>query len=222
MKLRHPSLINAAGFGVAGLLSAWFATLRYREYQLVPGVSPNTPGMADRYIYAFWHESILVPAMAYGHRNIKILISQHADGEFIAQVVRHLGFTAARGSTTRGGAAALRQMIAGSQRSHLAITPDGPRGPRRIAQLGAVKLASETGRSIVPCGFGSRYCWRARSWDRFVVPHPLSPCVGVAGVPIHVPPGLGRGELELHRVRLEEAMNGVTAIAEERAGRERW
>ena len=93
---------------------------------------------------------------------------------------------------------------------------------RRVAKIGAVKLASDTGRAIVPLGFAFHRCWRAPSWDRFAVPMPFSPCVGVNAEPIHVPPDLSRGELEEYRLRLEKAMHEVTAIAEDRAAKERW
>ncbi|MFQ3650236.1 MAG: lysophospholipid acyltransferase family protein [Gemmataceae bacterium] len=222
MKLRHPFWIKTAALTLSGILQAWFGTLRYRWQEAVPGTTPHSLRGPERFIFTFWHETLLIPAMAYQRQNIHMLISQHADGELIAQICRHLGIRVTRGSTTRGGAAALRQMIELSRRSHIAITPDGPRGPRRIAQLGAVKLASETGRAIVPCGFAFHRCWRAPSWDRFAVPYPGTPCVGVSAEPLAVPPGLDRGELELYRIRLEDAMLQVTAYAESWAARERW
>jgi lysophospholipid acyltransferase (LPLAT)-like uncharacterized protein len=222
MKLRHPSLIKAAGFGLAGVMAAWLGTLRYRAFELVKGNTPWSAAPSDRFIYTFWHETLLIPAFAYSRLNVHILISQHADGELIAQVCRHLGLRVTRGSAKRGGAAALLHMSELLNHSHVAITPDGPTGPRRIAKVGAVKLASETGRAIVPVGFAFHRCWRAPSWDRFAVPLPFTPCVGVNGEAIHVPPGLGRGGLEEYRVRLEQAMLDVTAAAEGRAARERW
>lgn len=222
MKLRNPALIRAAGLGLAGVLNAWLGTLRYRSRALVPGIVPTDPTISERFIYAFWHETLLIPAMAYRGQNVRVLISQHADGELIAQVCRHLGLGVVRGSTTRGGAGALKEMMDLASCSHLAITPDGPRGPRRVAQHGAVYLAAETGLAIVPCGFAFHHAWRAPSWDRFAVPMPFTPAVGVAAPPIRVPSGLGRGELEQHRIRLEQAMHEVTRIAEEMAAREQW
>ena len=222
MKLRNPYVLKTAALALSGVLQAWFATLRYRWDEAVPGTTPHTMDGREKFIFTFWHETLLIPAMAYQRQNIHMLISQHADGELIAQICRHLGIRVTRGSTSRGGAAALREMIALSRHSHLAITPDGPRGPRRIAQVGAVKLASETGLAIVPCGFASHRCWRAASWDRFVVPYPGSPCVGVSGPPLWVPRGLDRGELEHYRLRLECALLEVTARAESWATRERW
>lgn len=222
MKLRHPSLIKTVGFGLAGVLAGWFSTLRYREFEQEPGVVPQTPGLKERFIYAFWHETLLIPALAYRHQNAYMLISQHADGELIAQICRHLGIRVTRGSTTRGGVAALRQMSKLLDESHVGITPDGPKGPRRVCQLGAVKLASETGRAIIPCGFAFHHCRRMVSWDRFAIPFPFTPCVGISGKPLYVPAGLNRGELENYRIELEEAMLELTNIAEQWAACERW
>jgi lysophospholipid acyltransferase (LPLAT)-like uncharacterized protein len=222
MKLRNPLLLRAAGFGLAGFLNVWLGSLRYRYRETVPGVIPQTPGLSERFIYTFWHETLLIPALAYSRQNVHMLISQHADGELISQICRHLGIRVTRGSTTRGGAAALLHMRKLSEHSHIAITPDGPRGPRRVAQLGAIKLASETGLRIVPCGFAFHRCWRAPSWDRFAIPMPTTPCVGVSAAPIAVPGGLNRGELETYRIRLEQSMGEITTLAEEWAARETW
>lgn len=222
MKLRHPALINAAGFALAGVLTAWLGSLRYRPFERFPGCIPWRDGTSDTFIYAFWHETLLIPALAYRRLPVHILISQHADGELITQVCRHLGVKVTRGSATRGGAAALLTMQRLLETSSVALTPDGPKGPRRVAKIGAVKLASETGRAIVPLGFAFHRCWRAGSWDRFAVPYPFSPCVGVNAEPIRVPPGVGRGGLENYRVRLEEALLDATRQAEDRAARERW
>src|SRR5206468_6190352 len=105
-------------------------------------------------LYAFWHEHLLLPAYHYGRRDIRVLISTHADGQLIAEVCRRLGFGLVRGSTTRGGVEAVRQMLRDGGASHLAITPDGPRGPRRRVQPGVSFLASRTGLPVVPMGIG--------------------------------------------------------------------
>ncbi len=223
MKLRHPLLIKAVGFGLAGIISIWLRTLRYRSFEPVSGVSPWSPGQTETFIYAFWHETLLIPSLAYRHhkrpQNGYMLISQHADGELIAQVCRHLGIRVTRGSTKRGGAAALMQLQKLLENSHVVLTPDGPRGPRRVCQVGAVKLASETGCAIVPLGFAIHRCWRAPSWDRFAVPFPFTRCVGVNASPIRVPPGISRAELEEYRLKFEASMLDVTKLAEDYAGK---
>src|SRR5919199_910181 len=127
MKLRHPGLLKAAGLAAAWAVRLWMGTLRYRYRPLGLDVDPNQPGLRGRYIYAFWHENLLLPAYRYGRPDVWVLISQHADGQLIAEVCRRLHFSLVRGSTTRGGVEAVRQMLRAGRECHLAITPDGPR-----------------------------------------------------------------------------------------------
>jgi lysophospholipid acyltransferase (LPLAT)-like uncharacterized protein len=218
MKIRHPMLIKALGFAIACLVRLWIATLRYRYRPLGPSLDPTKRGFTGRYIYAFWHENILVPAYHYGRRDVHVLISQHADGRLIAEVVRHLGFRVVAGSTTRGGVEAVRQMVRLSRSAHLAITPDGPRGPRRRVQPGAIYLAARTGLPIVPFGIAYAHAWRMNSWDRFALPRPWSAAACVTAQPIHVPEALGKEDLEAYRLLVEKELNAVTAEAERLVG----
>ena len=154
MKIRQPWLIKAAGFSAAWVLRLWLGTLQLPlSAARAQRRSRNGPSAGDRYIYAFWHENLLLPAYHYGRTGVHVLISQHADGELIAEVCRHLGFPAVRGSPKRGAVKAMRQMVKLARSTHLAITPDGPRGPRRQVQPGLVYLAARTGLPIVPVGF---------------------------------------------------------------------
>lgn len=114
-------------------------TLRYRYEPLFPGLEPrwNAKDIGpNRYVYAFWHENILVPAYRMRNLDIAVLISRHADGQLIARAVEWLGFQTVRGSSTRGGVLAIKGMVAQARKFHLAITPDGPKGPRRKCQQG--------------------------------------------------------------------------------------
>jgi lysophospholipid acyltransferase (LPLAT)-like uncharacterized protein len=214
MKIRHPWLIKAAGLAAAGAVRLWVGTLSYRYRPLGPNVDPNRPGFRGRYIYAFWHENILLPAYHYGRPDIWVLISRHADGQLIAEAARHLRFRVVAGSTTRGGAEALRQMVRLSEHGHLAITPDGPRGPRRRVQPGVVYLSARTGLPIIPIGIAFASAWRMRSWDRFALPRPGSAAACVTTEPIAVPEELGRSGLEDYRLRVEEALHRATVEAE--------
>jgi lysophospholipid acyltransferase (LPLAT)-like uncharacterized protein len=156
----------------------------------------------------------LLPAYHYGRPDIRVLISQHADGQLIAEVCRHLRFGLVRGSTTRGGVEAVRHMLRASRTAHLAITPDGPRGPRRQVQMGLIYLAAKTELPIIPTGVGFERPWRLRSWDRFAVPRPWSLSVCVTSEPIHIPPDADKDELERHRLKVEQRLNDVTDRAE--------
>jgi lysophospholipid acyltransferase (LPLAT)-like uncharacterized protein len=172
---------------------------------------PVDPKM-QRFIYAFWHESLLAPTKI--RTRVKVLISQSADGELIAQACRHLGIGTIRGSTSRGGAQGLLNMVRDDHDTHLAITPDGPRGPRRKLQPGIIFVASHTGLPIVPIGVGFTRAWRAGSWDHFALPRPGSTITGVLGQPIVVPPDLDSGTLEYYRRHVETALLAATQAAE--------
>ena len=105
-------------------------------------------------ILAFWHAQQLMIPLGYRGTGTHILISQHRDGELIARIIARFGHRAVRGSSTRGGAGALRQLIRlGRSGTDLVVTPDGPKGPKQVAKLGAVQLAKATGMPIVPLAF---------------------------------------------------------------------
>ncbi len=140
---------------------------------------------AGNVIYVFWHGRLL--PLSYIHRNegINVLVSTHQDGEYITRVIHGLGFETSRGSSTRGGTAAMRELIAAAEKgTDIAITPDGPRGPRERCQPGVVFLARKLGLPVVPVGICFRPSHRLRSWDRFMIPLPFSRGVEVFGEPI--------------------------------------
>jgi lysophospholipid acyltransferase (LPLAT)-like uncharacterized protein len=221
MKLRHPLLIKAAGFLTALLVRLWIGTLRLRYRSLGPSLEPSR-GEGERYLYAFWHEDMLVPAHRYSGPWARVLISEHADGRLIAEACRHLRLGTVAGSSTRDGAKALRQLLRLGRKTHVVITPDGPRGPRRQVQPGLVYLAARTGLAVVPVGLAYARAWRARSWDRLALPCPWSAAACVTGEPIRVPPDARRGELEAYRVRVEQAMERAHAAAASLVERGGW
>ena len=149
MKLRSPWIIGVAGFLIAWMVRLVGGTLRCRVSGPGANAHPADPRTAC-HIYAFWHESVL--AMLVLRTPIRVLIGRHADGEFATQACRHLGIQVVRGSTMRGGGTALLELKNGDRAAHMALTPDGPRGPRRKAQIGVVALASLTGLPIVGVG----------------------------------------------------------------------
>jgi len=219
MKIRHPVLIRMLSLIGASALWAWTSTLRYRARFADPDADPDLPGRTQRFIYVFWHEIMLMPVAFYCKPNFRMLVSRHADGELITQVVEHLGVNTIRGSTTRGGIQAMREMLRQAPHADIAITPDGPRGPRRHVHKGVIYLASRTGIPIVPAGMAFKNAWRARSWDRFVLPKPFSPGALYCEAPIPVPRGLDARQLEAYRQQTETALLRATARAEVMARR---
>ncbi|VTS01912.1 lysophospholipid acyltransferase family protein [Tuwongella immobilis] len=222
MKLRKPWMISTAAALGALALRSWLATVRYRYQPLGPNMDPHRPEMTGRYLYAFWHENILLPASQYARPDIHVLISQHADGQLITKICKRLGFSVVNGSTTRGGVKAFREMVSISETSHLAITPDGPRGPRRIVQPGVVMLAARTGLPIVTMGIAYAAAWRAKSWDRFAMPKPFSRAHLVTGELIHVPATVTPETLEPYRLWVQASLDHATAAAEAWAASNRW
>jgi lysophospholipid acyltransferase (LPLAT)-like uncharacterized protein len=212
MKLRHPALIRGLGFVGACLVKGLHATMHRRLDLRMSGPHPPDPRQRRR-LYAFWHEHILY-ASQFGANVVDVLISQHADGELIAQVCRYMRLGVVRGSSKRGGSGAMLEMLRVSRRKHIAITPDGPRGPRRVVQPGIVFLASKTGLPIVPFGLGYEKAWRARSWDQFAVPYPFTAGACVVAPPIHVPADLDDRGLETYRRRVEETLHFVNDDAQ--------
>ena len=155
--------------------AAWLrftgATMRLR-YHGREGALPEDDGPV---IYAFWHSQLpLMPWVQLRPPSVAP-ISRSKDGEWTARLFSRLGVEPVRGSTTRGGASALREMVEAARAGKdLAITPDGPKGPAEQVQPGAIWLARLTGRPLLPVAFACRPRIRARSWDRMLVPMPFS------------------------------------------------
>ena len=150
-----------------------------------------------------------------------VLISDHADGEMIAQATQRLGMGVIRGSGTRGFVKAVRRLLDQGGTRNVVFTPDGPRGPRRVVEPTMIRLAARTGLPIVPVGFAFHRCKRLRSWDRFALPLPFTRAVGVIGQRIEVPADIDSGGVVAFRVRVQAAMDHVTAMAEEFAATEK-
>ena len=175
--------IAAVGTGVIDALGATYAWREHGVEHLERVAREGRPP-----IFAFWHGRILAATLYFRDRGIIVITSENFDGEWIARIIRRFGYGTARGSTSRGGVRALVQLRRDmAQGSPAAFTLDGPRGPTRVAQPGAVWLAGATGNPIVPFHIEARSCWTARSWDRHQVPKPGSDLAIAIGAPIEVP-----------------------------------
>ena len=167
-------------------------------------------------IFTSWHGRILPATYFWRGRGIVVMTSANFDGEWIARIIEHFGYGAARGSTSRGGARAMvqlrREMRAGRPAG---FTVDGPRGPARSVQPGAVWLASLTGSPILPFHIEATRGWTIRSWDRTLVPKPFSRVGVVIGEPITVPRHADEASLESYRSTLERRMSALSDRAKE-------
>jgi hypothetical protein len=208
-----PLLLKTTGLVASAGIRTWMNTLDYRAVFYDHSVDPVTCAGPPR-IYIFWHENVLIPLHLRGHCHLAMLLSQHGDAEILARVAHHMGFDCVRGSTRHGGAEAVRELARRSRRQHLTITPDGPQGPRRQLAAGPIYLASRLRMPLVPMGFGADRPWRAKSWDRFVVPRPFSRARMVLGPPLTFARDLDRDQIEACRQGVERLMNDLNAEAE--------
>ena len=167
-------------------------------------------------IMAFWHGRIMPATYFFRRRGIVVITSENFDGEWIAGIIERFGYGTARGSTSRGGRKALlqlkRDMAAGKP---AAFTIDGPRGPARVAQPGAVWLAKATGNPVVPFHIETTRHWTVNSWDRTLIPKPFATLAIAIGEPFEVSAEAAGDEIEAARKDLERRL----ASLEDRARR---
>jgi len=215
VKLRKPWMIKMAawlGFRVArGLMS----TLRTRVDSFGQQTDPWDPTLTERYIYVFWHENLLTLTRFNSAAPVALLTSRSADGELAALLGEYGGARTVRGSSSNGGLDAVEELIEVGRECHLAIAPDGPRGPRHVVKRGLAYLASWSGMRIVPLGIGFDRPWRAKSWDRLAIPRPFSRMAVVGAPVIQVPRGLGKREMEQVRLQIEQSLLTVNQIAQD-------
>jgi len=158
-------------------------------------------------IMAFWHGRILPATHFFRRRGIVVITSENFDGEWIAGIIEKFGYGTARGSTSRGAKKALlqlrREMAEGKP---AAFTLDGPRGPARVAQPGAVWLAKATGNPIIPFHIEANRYWTLRSWDRTQIPKPFATMAIAIGEPMNVAEDSDEAGIERSRGDLEQRL----------------
>ena len=174
------------------------------------------------FILAFWHGRLLM--MPYVWRcgmPIHALISQHRDGRLLSRTSGHFGVDTVTGSSTRGGLAAVRGIAAILKAGEsVAVTPDGPRGPRMRAAEGVARIAKLTGAPVLPASYSIRRRRIFGSWDRFVLALPFSRGVFVFDRPVTVGRDADAAAIEAARRAIEDSLNAITAEADRRCGHE--
>jgi len=162
-------------------------------------------------IFVFWHGQLLPLVHLHRKEGIVVLVSEHADGEYITRVIHRHGFLTARGSSTRGGVKGLKGIVRAAREGRdLGFTPDGPRGPRHEFKWGALVAAQLTGLPLVSITVGVDRAWYLRSWDRFMIPKPLSTLRIRYGAPRWVPREASEVDLRAMALELEEEMKQST------------
>ncbi|HUG66899.1 MAG TPA: lysophospholipid acyltransferase family protein [Pirellulaceae bacterium] len=214
MKLNSKLINQAGGLLCASLVRGWMGTLDYQAAYYDRSVDAVYPEYREPVLCLLWHEYLLIPLYLRGHCNTAMLLSQHQDAELLGQAARHMGFETIRGSSTRGGAAALRKLFRKGRAMNLAITPDGPKGPRRTVAPGAIYLASRLEIPLFVMAMGYDRPWRLNSWDRFAIPRPYSRARLIFGPKMRMPADLDRDGIEHHRQQVERLFNELTEEAE--------
>lgn len=193
-----------------------FATVRRELHYADPARSPYAPVSETTCIYSVWHDSLLMPLFLGRQPATKALVGRHQDGTFLANSLAALGISSVRGSSSKGGAQAVRQLLDETQNCHIVVTPDGPRGPRRTMKDGIAYLASRTGKLVVPTAFACTSAWSwGAGWTDLVVPKPGSTVIALGGEGILIPPDAGRSELEQFTLQIQTQMDRLNTQAAE-------
>lgn len=219
---RKPPVVlwRLVGLLVIKTINVWMSTLSYRAARYDPSLDPAEASFSGPAIYVFWHETILLPIYMRPNCRLSMLLSQHQDAEVLSHVAHFAGLQVVRGSSNRGGTSALRSMIERGQGMSLAITPDGPRGPRRELAQGCIYLSSRLQIPIVPIAVGYDRPWRNRSsWDKFAFPRPFSRCRAIMGPRLQIPPEIEKRDIEHYRLWVQQQLDQLTRLAEDWAER---
>jgi lysophospholipid acyltransferase (LPLAT)-like uncharacterized protein len=219
--IRHPTVQGVLARLVALYLRFVWTTTRWT----LVGEEHARPFRDTPMILAFWHERLPLAALGWrllsrevpqaGERRAQVLISRHRDGRLIANAVRPFGIDVVHASSSKGGASGLRGLLRSLTDGGVAvITPDGPRGPVRVAAPGIAQLAALAGVPVLPCAVASSRMRLARSWDRMRFPLPFARGVAVIGAPIPV----ARDGVDAALPAIAEALNAACAQADAMAG----
>jgi len=165
-------------------------------------------------ILALWHGRILSATLYFRDRGVIAITSRNFDGEWVARIMARFGYGAARGSTSRGGPRALAELKRDMKAGHpAAFTVDGPRGPARVAQPGAIWLASVTGNPILPFHIEASKSWTVKSWDQQQVPKPGSDIAIAIGEPLDIAAERDPDQIEAGRVELERRLAELETVS---------
>ncbi len=206
------------GIGGAGYIRLVHSTTRWTT------VGRETPerlwAEGKPFIGCFWHgRMLLMPYLWTVDRPFSMLISKHADGRLIAEIIRHFGISTIAGSSSKGGGEALRAMVKALRSgTSVGVTPDGPRGPRMHATVGIVQAARLARVPLLPVAVATSRRRSLRSWDRFLLAWPFARGVFVYGHTIEIAADAGEAEIETVRAALETELNRISAEADRMVG----
>lgn len=207
MRFRDRITVSLTGLLAPPLFRGAYSTLKFE----LNGES-NLEGwrVGEPVVFVTWHGRILPLLYLFRNHGIVMLVSQHRDGEYLTRLGRGLGYRAVRGSSTRGGHGALRQLVREVRAGRsLAITPDGPQGPKEKLKPGALQVARITGAPVIPIMAGGDRAWWVEGWDRFMIPKPRAAMRVEVGEPTVVPRDVSVRALEEHAKELEDRLQAL-------------
>lgn len=204
------------------ILRALLSTIRWKVYEIEKIKGNNDWGSLGSRVIAIWHgHQILLPTLYFkscrqGYKGkVYTLISKHRDGRIAADLIKQFGIESVAGSSTRGGAEALHELVKKVTDGNVAvITPDGPKGPIYKVKSGVVKLAQLTGAPILPVSYAVKNPIKLKSWDQMIVPKPFSIAVCLVGESISIPSDLTEAEFNLYLDKVEDSLNELKEKAD--------
>lgn len=171
-------------------------------------------------IYCFWHRCVIPVAHRFRNRSVAVMTSRSFDGEYIARIIKKLGFGAVRGSSSRGAVGALMGMKQELDKGHpVAFTIDGPRGPIYVAKPGPILLAKRSGEGIVCFYIAVERAWVLNSWDRMMIPKPFSRVAGFGSTTLHVPAQATEEEMTAFHEQMQAMLDRCREQAEAMLGK---
>lgn len=212
MSIKKRILKSPLAQAALAFVLAQFIRLVYYSSRITRHIDPASMRYMrgeDNAIFAFWHgRMMMLSAFNPPRRHMRVLISLHRDGLLISKTIGHFNQSTVSGSTSRGGKAAVMEMLRALEAGdNISITPDGPRGPRHVLAPGIITVAKHSGKPILPVTFASTRAKTMRSWDQFHLALPFGRIAFCVGAPIVVEASLDETGEEAARLRVEQAMN---------------
>ncbi|MEW4486808.1 lysophospholipid acyltransferase family protein [Thalassoglobus sp. JC818] len=214
MRIRSEFMVGVASRMLVWVMRLLFLTVRVKKFVAVPGATPDHQNGENCHSFSIWHDSLLVTIFIVRRPRMFALVGRHRDGSYVSNVLRAVGIRPVRGSSSRGGAQAAAELIQQSRGHDLAMTPDGPRGPRRQMKPGCAFVASHTEKPVVPMAFSCSRAWHVRgSWTDLMIPKPFSTVYALAGPPIPILKGASRADLVRATREIQAEMDRLNEIA---------
>lgn len=199
------------GWAARVVATLWLSTCRVTKFgrEIETRYLKANPGKG--LLFASWHRGLFFIIYWFRNRKAVSIASASEDGELAAQAAKRFGWITARGSSSRGGRQAFREMETYIHQGHIGgLVADAPRGPRFVSKLGIIYLAKRSGIPIIPVIWSADRCWKLKSWDRTIIPKPFARIVALFGDEyLHVPADASREECENYRLQLDDRLNRI-------------